>query len=319
MTLLCSMTSGLILDSDQISPRPLFLNSEDSSSWDSPESLHVLSTVSDWQILDGASHATIIAQATHDYWVRRCSDISRCVLAGISSTLEEETLIYLEDLVSTRVNRDLLLSYLLIAPLSQPNAAQRIAQRALGRGLPIIGKVFDDIYNLQPLVQRLSDLWLALPPHLFISVAGTRQHLWVRLAESGVLRKVLEARSAKSFRTEWNILTWEEKSPASRSAVVAIGAAIADKLSGFGALVYQLPEDATDSYFDDESSPYAKTKPKQKPLSWSESRDWALSQVRAIIREIAAGRDARAKEYLDALVNEQVSSDKAFAVKSLCN
>ncbi|HEV3340061.1 MAG TPA: hypothetical protein VG125_06880 [Pirellulales bacterium] len=70
MTILCSLTTGLLLDSTQTSPHPLFLNSDESASWDTVETLHVLSTVQDWQVIGDKTDAVTLERLTRDYWVR---------------------------------------------------------------------------------------------------------------------------------------------------------------------------------------------------------------------------------------------------------
>jgi len=134
----------------------------------------------------------------------------------------------------------------------------------------------------------------------------------MRLVFSGQVPKLLEAGSSQAFSSLFSPIFFDEPSIAKRKVIVSIANELAKRLQvgdGFSST-------ALASY--DETTEDAET---HRPVSALGAHQSALSQVDAIVKAVAEGKDEWAKQIMDELVAKQAatSSGVKFAIKSLCN
>ena len=164
--------------------------------WTGPEALHLLSSINDWEPVDfsGDDLSPAIERCTLDYWENRARSLVVCLIEGISDSLTVEVLDHLESVLQSHCASDKVLNRLLISPLKAPSRVGTLASVSLSNGFGAIGKLFDRLLDLQPLLRRLASAWLNLPALEFVDLPMSREVFWQDLAEQSLLTKLLDVR-----------------------------------------------------------------------------------------------------------------------------
>jgi tetratricopeptide (TPR) repeat protein len=316
MNALCSFTAGVLLFPSEEEQRPIIRYLGEDKGWSGSEVIHMLSAVDDWELVESDDEQRLVQTCVSAHWLERGTSLAECMLAGVSSSLELEVLAYIDELLPTHLQAESLLDRLLIAPLREPERTRSLARVALGNGFASAGALFDKLYDLQPLLRRFADCWLRIPCEHFVGLSSTRENLWVHMAASGVLRKLLQTGEGDSFRSVWNGLVFQEELPEGRKAIAAIGGLLAERL--FLTLGVRHERDVCsgeDDFAEDEPESSAR-----RTTDGAAAFQRVQKQVQAIVRAVAGGRDRKAARFLDELVKAQVQGGgRQYAVKSLCN
>ncbi len=277
---------------------------------DDHEARHCLALVRDWADVETDPSETVILDLQRQFWLERCTSYARQLLCGIDESLADDVLEELESLCQTRVSAQALLNRLLVAELRCSEKPTKLAQRALANGLAAIARLFDALAESQPLLRRLISMWTSILDSHFTSLTITRQEVWVKLAEQGIMFDLLHSDSTRAFQGRWfSLLT--SIPIADRVGVQRVGRLLAERLHPEG-------EEARVPQSSREEEHRGNEQVQRRPSTRRAGVDLktALSQIEAIQHELAAGRDANAARYLTELVEAQRPE---HAVKSLCN
>ncbi len=288
------------------------------SSWSYTErGWHGLSNIDDWKLLDDPLDEQRLARLLQEHRLSRTVALCLAILQGLTRDLMGRILTELEELSQVGVSEEAVLNHLLIAPLSDPAAAQTASKAALVSNLNAMAGLFEQLVGLQPLLRRLVGHWLALPPSLFTRGQHSQQRVWTALSTQGLTKRLLEAPNAAAFRSRWSELLFSEKSPAGRLQLREVGEELAR------AVYPSVPVDRV--FYDIESEEIDARRVSERDRTrwdeaWRAKRDRALRQITAIAEAVAEGRDAKARRFLRDLVRSQQSdAEVGHAVKSLCN
>jgi hypothetical protein len=273
-----------------------------------------LSLTKDWRVLEFEDEHSGLIEAKHLAMTARCVALARLRLMVVDgptgSALYPET----EDLISSYASPDYVLQELLIAPYVNIEPIRRCADDALSQGFGAVGNLFARLLDLQPLLRRLSSIWLQLPLEPFFNADASKQELWNRLRTSGNLLKLLEAPNRHVVVEIFGALAFEQSIPRNRLGITRLGNAIANGLFGKRGLIQVAQE-----VYSDDSPEYGargRASPRQRG-----GLERALKEIDGITNAVANGDDNLAEKYLQALIQRQTAelSDRAHAVKSLCN
>jgi tetratricopeptide (TPR) repeat protein len=169
--------------------------------------------------------------------------------------------------------------------------------------------------DLQPLLRRLTDLWLGLAETAFNRFSESREAIWTTLVEKGKVKELLRAGSAREFLAVWNLLVFDFPTPKSRSGVQTLGGELSRRLFPKKAHEVAVPVGSTE-----ETESMSPDQP-EHATSDHEVFERVKKQIAAIAKAISEGRDTRAERFLHELIQDQTSCSggEARAVKSLCN
>lgn len=278
------------------------------------EAQYLYSAAQDWREIEGSDASDLLEQATYDYWLDRTVSLLRLVIAGLESSLERRVLEHVEELIGLRVSSEQVLSRLLVAPLANEYASVAPAQSALRYGFAAVAHILNELAGLQPLIRRLTDLWLQLPESAFSNFSVSRQVVWATVVENGEMQQLLTVATRRDFTARWNLLAFHFDTAQHRLGVNTLGQELSCRL---------FPQEAQ----SERMAPIvpnvcrlpSRDEEKQVPPSVSFGR--VEKQISAIAQAVAEGRDAKAEKFLIELIQEQTSwqGGKSYAVKSLCN
>ncbi len=312
----CSPSAGVLVpDTPGVNTDGLVFLCGDAA-WSAAERRHFLSLVDDWEIIDGISSEDLVSKFTSLFRLDRATSYATILMDGTPGELEIEILEYLEETLQTVVQLESLVDRLIVAPLRHPDRAASLAKSALGRNFAATALLYETIHDVQPLLRRLTDYWLDIPPNQLAEVGISPSDVWNLACSSGTVREALARPTRTVFETRWNALALDENvfpTPASRIAFLRV-------VSDLSARMF----------------PGAQADPREVAATFEndcqhdEQRDntdprirfkQAIKQIEAITQAVATAKDNKARRFLRELVAEQrrfVGGDD-FAVKSLCN
>lgn len=278
---------------------------------------HAVTVLEDWENVSPNPDPQELEQLAARFHTHRLSRLVLAALHQLDSELTERILVAIEEGLERRVSPDAVLDQVLVAPLRTASVAKSLADDAFMSGLFVCSWLFDNLHNAQPLLRRLTDRWLQVPSSLFVDLEIHRTDLWERAARSGVVRKCMDARNRREFRTTWSPLQLEPevvKKPAGRLA-------FAEVIDSLAVLIFPQEETVNwDELYREEHQDFGRDGGQRaaRPLSDLQS---VLSQVGTIVSLVQEGRDSIARRYVTELIESQIEAapDGRYAVKSLCN
>jgi len=279
------------------------------------EAEYLYSAVQDWKEFEGNDADSLVEITTGEYWLKRTVSLLRGTIGGLEKTLEKEVLEHVEELLGSRVSSERVLDHLLVAPLSAPSSAVALAKSALTDGFAAAAAVLDALAELQPMLNRLTDVWLGLEETSFSTFPESRQAIWTAVAEKCKLSRLLKAGSRSGFTTTWNLLAFQFPSPQTRSGVCAIGKELSCRL-----FPSHEQEELTTPHPTREVAP-PDTEQIGPIIRSRKAYERVRKQIVAIAQAVSEGRDAKAEMFLRQLIQDQISfsGGENYAVKSLCN
>src|SRR5438445_6813162 len=122
---------------------------------------HALSHVDDWNTQEGVDEATVAALMS-EARLQRAVGLAVAALTLASERLASRIVDELERLLQVGVKGGDVLRELVVAPLLHSSNADGLAQLSLASGNAGLADLFDQLGDLQPLIRRFSERWLAL-------------------------------------------------------------------------------------------------------------------------------------------------------------
>ncbi len=287
----------------------------DGAEKDPVEAQHLYSFADDWEEITGENYDALLKQATHAYWLARTVSHLRLAIGGLEKSLEKRVLEDIEENVSSHVSSEEVLNHLLIAPLADDTLPDGLARSALSLGFASTASILDDLKDIQPLLQRFTDMWLTLSEMLFSEIPETKEEIWLTLIEKHGISNLLKSHNGDDFENKWNLLVFYFTQAQTRLAVSAIGKEISHSL-----FPIRQSQGTMETAGRDESD-FIIEKEEDEGSNVYEKFIRVEKQIDAIVRAVSEGRDKNAKKFLRELITHQISTtrDKSFAVKSLCN
>ena len=282
---------------------------------DPVEAQYLYSAVQDWEEIEGTDAKALLETAIREYWITRAVSLLREVIGGLESSLEKRVFEEVEEILGSHVPSEKVLDHLLIAPLADPRSPLAPAKSALSYGFSAVASILDELVELQPLLHRLTDLWLGLAETAFSHFSESREMIWVTVVEKYGMKQLLKAGNRRDFTNEWNLLVFQFPTPRSRSGIGILGKELSYRLfpSEEQKEIMAAPlTEETESEFRDQ---------KKRVISDHEVFERVKKEIAAIAQAVSQGHDARAEKFLRQLIQKQTSSlgGESYAVKSLCN
>jgi hypothetical protein len=154
---------------------------------------YLYSAAQDWEEIEGTDANALLETATREYWLARAVSLLRLGIVGLEGPLEKRVLEHVEEILGSRVSSEEVLDRLLVAPLRDPNSSVALAQSSLSYGFAAVASILDELAGLQPLLRRLTNLWLGLPEIAFSHFLESRQKIWATVVEKCELKQLLRA------------------------------------------------------------------------------------------------------------------------------
>ncbi len=282
---------------------------------DPVEAKYLYSAVQDWEEIGGPDADSLLKTASREYWLAQTVSLLRLAIGGLEESLEKEVLEHVEELLGSRVSSETVLDRLLVAPLAVPGSCVALAKSALSDGFSAVASILDELAELQPLLHRLTDLWLSLAEIAFSQFSESKERIWATVVEKCGIKQLLKAGSRHDFITKWNLLVFHFPTPQSRSGVSILGKELSRRL---------FPSEAQEEIMIGTVLEEGEPEPRyqiERVIKDHEVFESVKKQIAAIAQAVSEGRDARARKFLRELIQEQTlsSSGESYAVKSLCN
>lgn len=282
---------------------------------DPVEAKYLYSAVQDWEEIGGPDADSLLKTASREYWLAQAVSLLRLAIGGLEESLEKEVLEHVEELLSSRVSSEKVLDRLLVAPLADPGSSVALAKSALSHGFSVVGSILDELAELQPLIHRLTDLWLSLAETAFSQFSESKEMIWATVVEKCGMKQLLRVGSSRDFTVKWNLLVYNFRTPQSRSGVIILGKELSRRL---------FPSEEQEEIMTAPLTEEAELEPRdqiERVIKDHEVFESVKKQIAAIAQAVSEGRDARAEKFLRELIQEQTlsSGGESYAVKSLCN
>ena len=279
------------------------------------EAQYLYSAAQDWEEIEGSDAKALLETATREYWLERTVSLLRLAIGKLESSLEKRVFEEVEEILGSRVSSEKVLDRLLVAPLTNPRLPLESAKSALSYGFSAVAAILDELAELQPLLHRLTDLWLGLAETAFSDFPESREMIWATLVEKCGVKQLLKAGSEREFTTKWNLLTFHFPKPQSRSGVSIIGQELSRRLfprEGQGEIITVPSIEEAELISRDE---------KELVMRSHEIYERVKKEINAIAQAVSKGKDRQAKRFLGQLIQKQisVSGGERYAVKSLCS
>ena len=275
---------------------------------------YIYSAAQDWKEIDGPDKEKILQKAISEYWLSRAVSLFRMALGGLEESLENRVFEHIEELAVGQTNPDKILNRLLIAPLIDPKSPQYLAKKALSNGFSTVASILDELADLQPLLQRFTDIWLNLDDHLFNQFEDQKNLIWRTILDKCSIKAILKTEHRKDFLNEWNLMTFHYSDPKSRSCISNLGNEISASL---------YPDQYIDEGVNVTDKDYEIDSDLQNlnELTNFEAFEKVKKQIKAVDLAVSHGKDTKAEKFLRELVESQISykGGKDHVVKSLCN
>ncbi len=282
---------------------------------DPVEANYLYSSLQDWEELQGADKESLLETVSQEFWLARTVSLFREVIGGLESSLKGRVLEYIEELLGSRVSSEETLNRLLIAPLVNLQSLESLAKSALSQGFSAVGSIIDELKELQPLLRRLTDLWLSLDEVSFRDIPESKETIWITMVEKCDMRRLLKAGNVTDFTTQWNLLAFHFKSPLSRAGITALARELSERLFRH----YKRSEITLGTVPKEEE--VVPRKDDVQGIGYYERFESVQKQIAAIAQAVSQGNDSKAEKFLRELIEQQISfSDGvSYALKSLCN
>jgi len=279
---------------------------------DSVEAKYLYSAAQDWKEIEGSDAKALLEIATREYWLERSVSLLRDVIGGLESSLEKRVLEHVEELFGSRVSSERALNHLLVAPLIDSRSPLEPAKSALSYGFSVVASILDELTDLQPLLHRLTDLWLDLPETEFSRFSGSREMIWMTVVEKGDIKLLLKSANRADFTNKWNLLAIHFATVQFRLGLNDLGRILSQRL---------FPDERQEERMTAHIPKDKELRYKKQDISIHEAFLKVEKQIDHIAEAVSQGQDARAEKFLRELVREQTSfsGGESFAVKSLCN
>ena len=279
------------------------------------EAQYLYSASQDWEEIEGINTDNLLEKATSEFWLARTVSYLRLAIGGLEESLEKRVLEQVEETLASRVSPEKALNRLLIAPLCDPNSTITLAHSALSKGFSAVASILDELAELQPLLRRLTDLWLGLPETIFNYFPESKEMIWVTAVDKCGIKQLLRANNSNDFNTTWNRLVFNFKTPQSISGVNALGQELSQRLYPH----MKQNEIITTKLMEGDDLTPRNQKEQVKIIHEVYKR--VEKEVNAITKAVSKGQDTKAKKFLRELIQEQTSftGGEDYAVKSLCN
>ncbi len=314
MIAITSKSAGIILFSDSDSTAHKAIGLVDGLEKGPSEASHVYSLVDDWEEIKGDDEEVLLREATSSYWQFLTISLFQFAISGMEESLEARVLEEIEDILSKRVSSKDTLNHLLIAPLRDASSLETLAKSALSRGLSATASILDELHDLQPLLQKFTDVWLMLPNETFSNIPDDKGNIWVTLVESIGMSDVLYIDNGAAFEKKWNLLPFCFTEVQTRSGLGAIGRELSSTL-------FPTADAATTTNVSQESERREEAVSESRVIDDHEAYIRTKKEIYGVVKEVSKGRNRNAERFLKDLIDRQTSnvSDKVFAVKSLCH
>lgn len=320
MKAIYSPGAGVIVAEPYDSDAPTVIQIADGEAWTRTEAKFLLSVCNDWESGEFSSREELVRRVSREHELRRAESYVIALLGGLTRSLEQDVLEFLESSLQGRIAEDSLLNNLLIAPLHDPSSASGLAATALGNGLAAVGAMFHALADLQPLLSRIASAWLALPSEAFEEWEFEKAELWSELVARGILKELLKCSHEQEFKAAWSKLIFETQEPARRAALVRISTLLSDRLFPSSSARGRRHDQPT-AEVDEKFQSIGTTSRPRPHINPKDALDRALKQVDAVAEQVALGRDAHAERFLRQLIQSQLKMEGGdeYAIKSLCN
>jgi tetratricopeptide (TPR) repeat protein len=279
------------------------------------EAQYLYSAAQDWEEIEGPDANALLETATQEYRLERTVSLLRLAIGGLESSLEKRVFEEVEEILGPRVSSEKVLDRLLVAPLADPSLPRGPAKFALSYGFSAVASICDELAELQPLLHRLTDLWLGMDEASFSKFSESRETVWVTLVKKCSMKQLLKAVSKHDFTAKWNLLAFCFPTPQSRSGVSILGQELAHRLFPHE----RQDEIITVSPMEESELEYSVEDKREVSIHKAFTR--VEKQIAAIAKAVSEGHDMRADKFLRELIQDQISSTggESLAVKSLCN
>jgi len=282
---------------------------------DPGEAQYLYSAAQDWEEIEGTDGDALLETATREYWLKRNVSLLRLAIGGLEGSLEKRVFEEVEEILGSRVASEKVIDRLLIAPLADPRSPLTPAKSALSYGFSAVASILDELAELQPLLHRLTDLWLDVDETSFSNFPESREMIWITLVEKCGVKQLLKADSGREFTTKWNLLIFHFSEAQSKSGVSIIGQELSRRL---------FPHEKQEEMITVSSKEDTELIPRdEKERAVRDRRIFKRveKQIAAIAEAVSTGHDINAEKFLRELIREQtsLSGGEDYAVKSLCN
>lgn len=285
-----------------------------------PETAHITcACLDDWEYIEAPDLDTLIKTVKIRYVSTRVAANVESCLIGMPTNVQYALLLEIEDHLNVSDNH-FIRSILLRAPLAKPGALKIIIHFCLSNALGATAQLLNYVHEMQPELNHLSDQWLALSEDLFTSISGGRQYVWSLAVENGIVTATLESKNYTSVIRNWENLAFKDSRASNRIKYPKIAKTLSQRLYP-SATSSNLELHKTESYPDKYSHEDTENLLDAKPQNGHIYRQRAQKQIDSITGAIAEGQDAKANQYLEDLIADQLqySEGERYAVKSLCN
>ena len=282
---------------------------------DSVEARYLYSAAQDWKEIESPDADALLETATQEYWLARTVSLLRLALGGLEKSLEKRVLEDVEETFSSRVSSEEALNRLLVAPLADPRSPVALAKSALSHGYSAVASILDELVDLQPLLHRLTDIWLSLEETAFSHCSESRQMIWATLIENCKMKRLLRVGSGREFTAKWNLLAFHFHTPETRAVVVTLGQDLSRIL-----FPHEEQEEIMTEHLTEEVKPERRDE-KDIFVRNHSAFESVKKQIESILLAVSQGHDTKAEKFLRELVQQQISlsGGEKYAVKSLCN
>ena len=310
-----SRSAGVVLIPEPETDEYVVLDVAEGEKKDPVDAQYLYSAAQDWEEIEGNDPTALLETATREFWLARTASHLRMAIRGLEKILEARVLESTEEILGSRVTSEDVLNRLLVAPLADPRSPVVLAKSALSRGFPVVASVLDELVELQPLLRRLTDLWLGLPEPVFGSIPDSKEMIWTTVVEKVGMRELLKSGNKRDFETKWTTLPWCFTRPQSRTGVNTLGKELSLRL-----FPGEESERTPTGVQTDEAEPW-RGYVKQRGGGDPEALESVKKQIFAIAKKVSEGSDIKAEKFLRQLIKKQtsVSGGEDYAVKSLCN
>lgn len=316
MKCLFSKTAGALIVPNKESNECSVVHVIDGEVHDSLEAKYAYSAVRDWREIEGDDIDSLMKNVISEYWVEQIASLLRLAIVGIEKSFELRVLEQVEESLVTDVSSEKLINQLLVAPLLKKDSCVSLTESALSKGFVSTAGILDELLDLQPLLQKLTDHWLLLGNDLFSGISEPREAIWLTLVDKCLIKKLLRVDSKRDFKKEWSNLLFYFPSPSTISGINTLGSELSNRLF-IHEQIATVP--AITSY--KKIRPIYNDKQDYSKIGSDEALKKVKKQICEIEQAIAKGIDSKAERYLRELIEFQTSFDNGekYLIKSLCD
>lgn len=270
-----------------------------------------LYSVNDWAEALHPNTSDALNFACKQFWSERAACHLRTLIQIDDLELTHQVLMHVEDKIEEHAIATQITDALLVAPLKPDQIFKNLSAQALGQGLGSTAAILDTVTELQPLLRRLTEIWIEYSLSLDSEYQYNKSIFWNILTRSVGVSKLLESKNQNDFRHIWNLSIFYIKSRSDRITLTAAGREISCKLySNFQTYDVLELRDSSEAAGAVELGPSSHT-----------AFVRTGKQIDEILRLVERGQDRKAKKFIKRLKAEQLASSesKEYSLKSLCN